>query len=65
MADIKQYTEETQELFLRFLLSDADLFARCQNIVNPTFFNIERQLNYLLLIVQILMQYPHQNRLVQ
>ena len=41
MADIKQYTEETQELFLRFLLSDADLFARCQNIVNPTFFNMK------------------------
>jgi len=41
MADIKQYTEETQELFLRFLLSDADLFARCQNIVNPAYFNMK------------------------
>ena len=39
MADIKQYNEETQELFLRFLLSDPDLFARCQNIVNPIYFN--------------------------
>ena len=35
MSDIKTYNEETQELFLRFLLSDADLFARCQNIVDP------------------------------
>ena len=39
MADIKTYNEETQELFLRFLLSDSDLFARCQNIVKPEFFN--------------------------
>ena len=42
MADIKQYNEETQELFLRFLLSDPDLFARCQNIVNPIYFFMER-----------------------
>ena len=41
MADIKTYTEETQELFLRFLLSDADLFARCQNIVKPDYFNLK------------------------
>jgi len=41
MADIKTYTEETQELFLRFLLSDKDLFARCQNIVKPEFFNLK------------------------
>tara|TARA_B100000900_G_scaffold415863_1_gene447581 strand:+ start:5624 stop:7006 length:1383 start_codon:yes stop_codon:yes gene_type:complete len=41
MADIKTYTEETQELFLRFLLSDPDLFARCQNIVKPEYFNLK------------------------
>ena len=41
MADIKTYTEETQELFLRFLLSDPDLFARCQNIVKPDYFNLK------------------------
>ena len=41
MADIKTYNEETQELFLRFLLSDPDLFARCQNIVKPEFFNLK------------------------
>ena len=39
MSDIKDYNEEVQELFLRFLLSDKDLFARCQNIVRSDFFN--------------------------
>jgi KaiC/GvpD/RAD55 family RecA-like ATPase len=41
MSDLNNYNEETQELFLRFLLSDHDLFARCQNIVKPEFFNIK------------------------
>jgi len=41
MSDIKNYNEETQELFLRFLLSEADLFARCQNIVEPEYFNLK------------------------
>lgn len=41
MSDIKEYNEETQELFLRFLLSDKDLFARCQNIVKPDYFNLK------------------------
>ena len=39
MSDIKDYNEEVQELFLRFLLSDKDLFARCQNIIKSEFFN--------------------------
>jgi len=39
MSDIQNYNEETQELFIRFLLSDNDLFARCQNIVKPEFFS--------------------------
>lgn len=39
MSDIKDYNDEVQELFIRFLISDADLFARCQNIVNEGFFN--------------------------
>ena len=38
MSDIKTYNEETQELFLRFLVSDPDLFSRCSNIVKPQFF---------------------------
>lgn len=39
MRDVKNYTEEVQELFIRFLISDPDLFARCQNIVRSEFFN--------------------------
>jgi len=39
MTDIVDYTDDVQEMFLRFLISDADLFARCQNIVEPQFFN--------------------------
>jgi replicative DNA helicase len=38
MSEMRDYTEEVQELFLRFLISDHDLFARCQNIVNPEHF---------------------------
>ena len=37
--DIKDYNEEVQEMFLRFLISDPSLFSRCQNIVDPEFFN--------------------------
>jgi len=37
--DIKDYNEEVQEMFLRFLISDPSLFSRCQNIVEPRFFN--------------------------
>ncbi len=39
MAELKDYTDEIQHLFLQFLISDPDLFARCQNIVDPEFFN--------------------------
>ena len=39
MSDIKEYSEEIQELFVRFLISDPDLFSRCQNIVHPDHFN--------------------------
>lgn len=38
MTDIKNYSEDMQELFLRFLISDHDLFARCQNIVEQEHF---------------------------
>lgn len=38
MTDINKYTEDMQELFLRFLISDNDLFARCQNIVDQDHF---------------------------
>ena len=39
MADIKEYSTEIQELFIKFLISDPDLFARCSNIVNSQFFD--------------------------
>lgn len=39
MSEIKEYTDDVQELFIKFLISDADLFARCQNIIKPEFFN--------------------------
>jgi KaiC/GvpD/RAD55 family RecA-like ATPase len=39
MSDVKEYNDEVQELFIKFLISDPDLFARCQNIVKSEFFN--------------------------
>lgn len=39
MSEIKDYTDDVQELFLRFLASDNDLFARCQNIVHEDHFS--------------------------
>ena len=37
--DRQEYTEEVQELFLRFLVSDPELFVRVNNIVQPYMFN--------------------------
>jgi archaellum biogenesis ATPase FlaH len=39
MTDIKDYNDDIQELFIRFLISDGDLFSRCQNIIEPELFN--------------------------
>ena len=39
MSDIKDYNEDIQRLFLQFLISDHDLFARCQNILRADYFN--------------------------
>lgn len=39
MAELTDYTDEVQHLFLQFLVSDPDLFARCQNIIDPDFFH--------------------------
>ena len=39
MSTITDYTDEVQELFLKFLVSEPDLFARCQNIVNADYFS--------------------------
>jgi replicative DNA helicase len=37
--DRQEYTEEVQELFLRFIVSDPELFVRVNNIVEPYMFN--------------------------
>ena len=39
MSDIKDYGEDIQELFLRFLVTDPDVFVRVNNIVEPYMFN--------------------------
>ena len=39
MAEITEYTPQIQEMFLKFLVSDPDLFARCQNIVQARHFD--------------------------
>jgi replicative DNA helicase len=39
MSDIKEYGEDMQELFLRFLVTDPDVFVRVNNIVEPYMFN--------------------------
>lgn len=41
MSNITEYTQDIQELFLRFLISDGDLFARCQNILEASYFGRE------------------------
>jgi hypothetical protein len=38
MSEITEYSEDIQRLFIQFLISDADLFARCQNIVSSDAF---------------------------
>mgnify|MGYP000920816943 CR=1 FL=1 len=37
--DIKEYNHETQKLFLNFLISNRDLAARCQNVLDPDHFD--------------------------
>jgi archaellum biogenesis ATPase FlaH len=39
MSEITAYTDDVQELFVKFLISDADLFSRCLNIVNENYFS--------------------------
>jgi replicative DNA helicase len=39
VSDITSYSPEVEELFLRFLVSDPDLFSRCLNIVEPVYFS--------------------------
>jgi archaellum biogenesis ATPase FlaH len=39
MSDIPDYNDEVQDLFLRFLVCDADLFSRCLAILEPVYFD--------------------------
>jgi replicative DNA helicase len=39
MDSIQEYTEEIQELFLNFLVTDPELFVRVNNIIEPFMFN--------------------------
>jgi len=39
MSDIKEYTDEVQELFLQFLISEPDLFSRSLGILDAEYFN--------------------------
>ena len=43
MDNIQEYTEEIQEMFLKFLVSDPELFVRVNNIVEPYMFNKKYQ----------------------
>ena len=38
MAEIRDYNEEVQKLLLSVMLSDDEVFARCQNILNAKYF---------------------------
>jgi hypothetical protein len=37
--DVKEYGYEVQKLFLDFLVSNRDLAARCQNVLDPEHFD--------------------------
>lgn len=38
-AEIIEYSEETQKLLLGFMISNPTAFVRCQNIIDPTYWN--------------------------
>jgi len=37
--EIKEYTEDMQKLYVEFLLSDSELYARCQAIIDAEYFD--------------------------
>ena len=43
MDNIENYTEEIQEMYLNFLVTDPELFVRVNNIVEPYMFNKKYQ----------------------
>jgi KaiC/GvpD/RAD55 family RecA-like ATPase len=50
MSTLTEYNEEIQELFVRFLISDADLYIRCQAIIDPSYFSfgLKRPVEFIL-----------------
>lgn len=38
---IEEYTKEIEDLFIQFLISDPELFVRCKNITNSSYFDNE------------------------
>lgn len=38
MSDVKMYTKEIEELFIKFFLTDSELFVRCMGITDPKHF---------------------------
>ena len=49
MDNIESYTEEIQEMYLNFLITDPELFVRVNNIVEPYMFNkrFQQTVNFL------------------
>lgn len=39
MAKLVEYSEDTQKLFIEYLISDRTLFTRCQNILKPEYWD--------------------------
>lgn len=39
MFNLNEYSPEIEELFLQFLITDGELFARCRNIIQPDYFS--------------------------
>ena len=37
--EVKEYTEDMQKLYVEFLLSDSELYARCQAILDAEYFD--------------------------
>jgi archaellum biogenesis ATPase FlaH len=55
--DIKEFTPDIEDLFVRFLYSDAETFVRVKNIVKPAFFEeVENQK-----VVKLLLDYTDEH----
>lgn len=57
MAEVRDYNEDVQKLILSVLLSDEEVFARCQNILNAKYF-----INKFRPVVRFVIDYSNQYR---